>query len=41
MTRRTVGFIVTLALSLLVVPLASDAQPLAHIPTVSCSSLIN
>jgi putative ABC transport system substrate-binding protein len=32
MTRRTVGFIVTLALSLLVAPLAAEAQPAGKVP---------
>jgi hypothetical protein len=34
MWRRAVGVIVTLTLSLLAAPLATDAQPSAHIPKV-------
>ena len=34
MTRRTVGFFVTLALTLLVAPLAADTQPLGKVPRI-------
>src|SRR6266545_153373 len=34
MTRRTIGFIVTLALGLLMAPLAADAQPSPKIPRI-------
>ena len=34
MTRRTIGLLVTLTLSLLVVPLAPEAQPLANVPRI-------
>jgi putative ABC transport system substrate-binding protein len=35
MMRRTIGLLVTLALSLLVAPLAADAQPPAKVPRIS------
>jgi hypothetical protein len=34
MTRCTVGFFVTLALTLLVAPLAADTQPLGKVPRI-------
>ena len=34
MTRRTVGFFVTLALTLLVAPRATDTQPLGKVPRI-------
>src|SRR5919108_3192303 len=34
MTRRTVGFFVTLALTLLVAPLAADTQPSGKVPRI-------
>jgi putative tryptophan/tyrosine transport system substrate-binding protein len=34
MMRRTIGFLVTLALGLLVAPLAADVQPLKKVPRI-------
>src|SRR5687767_2654012 len=34
MTRRTIGFLITLALTLLVSPLAAEAQPLTTVPRI-------
>jgi putative ABC transport system substrate-binding protein len=38
MTRRSIGFLMTLALAILVAPLAAEAQPLAKIPRIGVLS---